>query len=94
MHPSNGREHPGGHLSARTITRLIRAFGLGLVIAAGARVTGTSLEQYIIEEARRAQHEQRRWEAEAQRFAELQTFLISRAPPDDARPRRMDRRPS
>ena len=78
-----------GHLSARTITRLIRAFGLGLVIEAGARVTGTSLEQYIIEEARRAQHEQRRWEAEAQRFDELQAFLISRAPPDDPGGRRL-----
>ena len=71
-----------GHLSARTITRLIRAFGLGLVIEAGARVTGTSLEQYIIEEARRAQHEQRRWEAEVRHFAELEARLgAGGAPP-------------
>ena len=81
-----------GHLSARTITRLIRTFGLGLVIEAGARVTGTSLEQYIIDEARRAQHEQRRWEAEVRHFAELEARLGISGTATPPRGHRLDRR--
>jgi hypothetical protein len=47
-----------GHLSARTMTRLAKAHGLGLLIEAGAAVTGQSLENFIHARADEARREQ------------------------------------
>lgn len=46
-----------GHLSARTITRVVRAYGLGLLIDAGGALTGQTLENFIIENATNARRE-------------------------------------
>lgn len=62
-----------GHLSARTITRLTRAYGMGLLIEAGAAVTGDSLASYITRQAEDARRERERWEAEEQELEGLAT---------------------
>lgn len=59
-----------GHLSGKTITRLTRAYGLGLLIEAGAAVTGKNLETYILEQADLARHDRRKAEAREERFNE------------------------
>lgn len=46
-----------GKLSARTITRLTQAYGLGLLIDAGAAVTGQTHREYIEEEAAKARRD-------------------------------------
>jgi hypothetical protein len=56
-----------GHLSARTITRLLDAYGIGLFLqAAGIRAGGLDvedvLEDFIIENAERAKKERDAWE--------------------------------
>lgn len=47
-----------GHLSARTITRLTMAYGLGFLIDVGADVTGTTLREHIVQQANDARREQ------------------------------------
>lgn len=64
-----------GHLSAKSLTRLVRAYGLGLVIEAGAAVTGKSLDTFITEQAEAARCEQRRHEAAERRFNEQLALL-------------------
>jgi hypothetical protein len=68
-----------GHLSARTLTKLARTYGLGLLIEAGAAVTGVSLDQFIVEETQRAQHEIERAAAARERFVTLQAQLLARS---------------
>jgi 2-iminoacetate synthase ThiH len=46
-----------GSLSARTVTRLTLAYGLGLLIDAGAAVTGTTLREHIIQQAEQARRD-------------------------------------
>jgi hypothetical protein len=52
-----------GKLSGKSITRLTLAYGLGFLIDAGARVTGKTLEAFIIEQADQARIEEQRWTA-------------------------------
>lgn len=73
-----------GHLSARTITKLIEAYGLGFVIEAGAEITGQTLRDFIVSQAEQArleqakaqerEHELRRLEAE---LREVRSFAPS-----------------
>lgn len=60
-----------GHLSRKSITALIRVYGLGLVIDSGAAVAGTTLHKYIIEQADRAREEQARARAVESEFEHL-----------------------
>lgn len=46
-----------GHLSARSITRLTKAYGLGFMIEVSAAVAGETLEQFIRNRARTARQE-------------------------------------
>lgn len=71
-----------GHLSAAAAARLLAAYGPQPFIEASLAAAGTSLDSYIRGEAERAGQEQRRWEAEAERFADLQAHLLTRNPPD------------
>lgn len=66
-----------GSLSARTITRLTLAYGLGLLIDAGAAVTGTSLREHIISQAEQA----RRDRAQAEELELELTELAGRLAP-------------
>lgn len=50
-----------GHLSARTITRLVEGYGLGLLLEAWSAMTGQSLEDFIEESAEAARREQAAW---------------------------------
>ena len=81
-----------GHLSGPMLSRLIGAYGPSIIIEAGLGAAGTSLDQFIRDEALRAQQEQRRWEGEVHHFAELEAQLLSRAPPGGSEPGRMDGR--
>lgn len=47
-----------GHLSAKSITRLVQVYGLGLLIDSGATVAGTTLKDFVIEQAASARREQ------------------------------------
>jgi hypothetical protein len=67
-----------GHLSARTITRLVKAYGLGLIIDAGAAVTGQSLRGYILDQAQEARRDARRAEELARDLTDLEGRLASR----------------
>jgi hypothetical protein len=60
-----------GHLSARTITRLTLAYGLGLLIDAGAAVTGKTLREHIIEQSTAARRDAERSVALGNELAEL-----------------------
>jgi len=51
-----------GHLSAKSVTRLTLAYGLGFLIEAGAAVSGETLESFIETQADRARNEQSRWD--------------------------------
>jgi len=46
-----------GHLSARSITRLVRAYGLAILIDAGAAMTGQSLRSFILSQAEEARRD-------------------------------------
>jgi hypothetical protein len=46
-----------GHLSARSLTRLTKAYGPPFLIEVGIRVTGQSMEGLIAEQAQRARNE-------------------------------------
>lgn len=50
----------GGHLSAASITKLARAYGLGLLIDAGALVTSQTLETFIQQQAAEAEQAEAR----------------------------------
>lgn len=67
-----------GHLSARSITRLVKAYGLGLIIDAGAAVTGQSLRGYILSQAEEARRDASRAEELARDLIELEGRLASR----------------
>ena len=69
-----------GHLSARSITRLVQAYGLGLIIDAGAAVTGQSLRAYILSQAEEARRDASRAEELARDLTELEGRLASRPP--------------
>jgi hypothetical protein len=68
-----------GHLSARTITRLVHAYGLGLIIDAGAAVTGQSLRAYILSQAEEARRDAARAQDLARDLTELEGRLSRRA---------------
>jgi hypothetical protein len=51
----------GGHLSAKSITRLTRAYGLGFMIDVSAAVAGETLEGFIEHRAAEARREAERW---------------------------------
>lgn len=64
-----------GHLSAKTMTRLATAYGLGLIVDAWAAVTGEGLEQYILDQARAAKREQDQWERREEKYKQLHAAL-------------------
>jgi hypothetical protein len=76
--PKTAENILAGHLSARSITRLTIAYGLGFLIDVGAAVTGTTLREHIIEQANQARREQRRAEAREREFIELEEGLAAR----------------
>lgn len=65
----------GGHLSAKSITRLTLAYGLGFLIDAGAAVTGMTLEKYIKEKALAARLAQEEWRRREHEYDQLQAAL-------------------
>lgn len=88
-----------GHLSAKSITRLTVAYGLGFLIEAGAVVSGETLEEFIETQARRARHEQTRWdhlqavlEDERAARASQPSGLLGRRPERPVLPMRRDTR--
>jgi plasmid maintenance system antidote protein VapI len=76
--PKTAENILAGHLSARSITRLTMAYGLGFLIDVGAAVTGTTLRDHIIEQANQARREQLMAEAREREFIELEQGLSSR----------------
>lgn len=69
-----------GHLSARTITRLTLAYGLGLLIDAGATVTGKTLREHIIEQSAAARRDAERARELEDDLSELAGRLASPGP--------------
>lgn len=76
--PKTAENILAGHLSARSITRLTMAYGLGFLIDVGAAVTGTTLREHIIEQADQARREQIKAEAREREFMELEQGLSPR----------------
>ena len=76
--PKTAENILAGHLSARSITRLTMAYGLGFLIDVGAAVTGTTLRDHIIEQANQARREQLKAEAREREFMELEQGLSPR----------------
>jgi hypothetical protein len=66
-----------GHLSARTITRLTLAYGLGLLIDAGAAVTGKTLRQHIEEQVGQARRDAARARALERELIDLEERLAA-----------------
>jgi hypothetical protein len=66
-----------GHLSARTLTRLVKAYGLGLLISAAARVTGEGLEDFIEKQAAEAELAEDRARERKRAYHDLQSSLRS-----------------
>ncbi len=75
-----------GHLSAKSITRLVATYGFGFLIDAGAELTGTTLHDYIIEQKDKAAHEARTWEEQRRRYDALSAALRHSPPEDGCRP--------
>lgn len=65
----------GGHLSAKSITRLTKTYGLGFLIDAGAEVAGTSLQEHLEIQIAKARDERKTWEARERQLAELRTAV-------------------
>lgn len=76
-----------GHLSARTLTWIAKAYGLSVMIEATASVAGQSLENFIIENAATARRERA---AAEQREREHQALLkeLRQSRPRDPEPYR------
>ena len=75
--PKSAENLLNGHLSARSITRLTLAYGLGFLIDAGARLTGVTLENYIIEKARAARLAQEHWDRRGQEYEAMHAALAT-----------------
>lgn len=69
-----------GHLSARTITKLVRAYGLAIIIEAGAAVTGKTLREHILEQVGQARRDAARAKAIERELRELEGRLASGRP--------------
>jgi len=67
-----------GHLSAKSITRLVRAYGPWFLIDAGAAVAGKTLEQVIAEESGRASREREEWERRERELTNVAAVVRSR----------------
>lgn len=78
-----------GHLSARTITRLTLAYGLGLLIDAGAAVTGKTLREHIIEQSTAARRDADKARKLGDELSELAGRLASHPPEFSGEPRDM-----
>ena len=76
--PKTAENILAGHLSARSITRLTMAYGLGFLIDVGAAVTGTSLRDHITQQADAARQEQLRAKDREREFMELEQGLSPR----------------
>ena len=76
--PKTAENILAGHLSARSITRLTMAYGLGFLIDVGAAVTGTSLRDHITQQADAARQEQARAKDREREFMELEQGLSPR----------------
>ena len=76
--PKTAENILAGHLSARSITRLTMAYGLGFLIDVGAAVTGTSLRDHITQQADAARQEQVRAKDREREFMELEQGLSPR----------------
>lgn len=68
----------GGHLSAKTMTRIALVYGYDLITEALATLTGRSLRDWLIEKQERAERETRQWESERRRYMELSASLENR----------------
>lgn len=66
-----------GHLSARSITKLVRAYGLAIIIDAGAAVTGQSLRAFILSQADQARRDAAAAQELARDLTELEGRLAS-----------------
>lgn len=62
-----------GHLSAKSITRLVTAYGLPILIDAGAAITGQTLRDIIREQAAQAREEQARAEDLLREYSAMET---------------------
>jgi hypothetical protein len=79
--PKTAENILAGHLSARSITRITRAYGLGFLIEVGAAVTGTTLRDHITAQADAARREQVSAKERESEFIQLMEGLS--APPAD-----------
>lgn len=77
-----------GHLSSRTLTLIVSAYGPGPVIEAAASVAGHTLETFISEQAAAAEDAEVRARERAHELHRLRTKLHSgrRGDPGDDRP--------
>lgn len=66
-----------GHLSKRSMTQLVLTYGLGLLIAAAARLTGEELEDFIEKQAAEAELAEVRARERKRAFNDLQSTLRS-----------------
>lgn len=69
--PKTAENILAGHLSAKSITRLSVAYGLGFLIDVGAAVTGTTLREFIVAQADEARREQLEAVEREREFIEL-----------------------
>lgn len=77
-----------GHLSSRTMTLIVMAYGPGPVIEAAASVAGHTLETFIIEQAAEAERAEARARERASEFHRLRSKLHTgrRSDPERDRP--------
>jgi hypothetical protein len=60
-----------GHLSAKSITRLVQVYGLELLVEAGSSVTGVTLSEHLWKQAEAAAAERDRWGRAHDHYAAL-----------------------
>lgn len=68
----------GGHLSAKSVTRLVVAYGPWFLADAGAAVSGRTLEDIIAEESERARQEREDWERRERELTTLEATVRGR----------------
>lgn len=64
-----------GHLSSRTLTLIVMAYGPGIVIEAAAGMAGHTLETFIVEQAAHAEQAEARARERARELHRLRTKL-------------------
>jgi hypothetical protein len=67
-----------GHLSARSMTKIVQHYGWDLITEAMTEATGQSLKDYIEEQRVKSELEARNWDEKRRGFIELAASLDAR----------------